>query len=278
MTRSLSFAALLAFAPLLAAQAVPAPAPATLQIAAVETPILLPADAGTISSSLPDAPSAVATAAPAPDAPAFAAPAFDFGQAPSGVGVGPVAPRFATIILPGQTSVPLHGMEKVVYGLHDSFNLTQLIGVTVSAGWSHLIDSQPHYGTNMEAFGKREGAAALRSTVQTMATDALFSPMFHDDPRYYALGDGHRFVNRVFYAASRVVVTRSSYSMKNKVNVPLLLGYGATAGLNNVYYPDQDRGASNTMQNWGTSLVGAALGFEVSEFLDDALKLVHIRK
>jgi hypothetical protein len=273
MTRTLSFAALLAFAPVLAAQAIPVSLAAPLQVASVETPFLQPTDVGTPSSSLPDAPSAVA--AGIADA---AAPAIDFGQAPSGVGVGPVAPRFSTIILPGQKSVPLHGMEKVVYGLHDSFNLTQLAGITISAGWSQLIDSQPHYGRDAEAFGKREGAAALRSTVQTMATDALFSPMFHDDPRYYALGDDHGFVTRVFYAASRVVVTRSSYSMKNRINVPLLLGYGAAAGLNNVYYPDQDRGAKNTMQNWGTSLVGAALGFEVSEFLDDALKIVHLRK
>lgn len=272
MTRTLSLAALLAFAPVLSAQATPA---APLQVAVVEPPALLP-DAGVSSSNLPDAPSAVAAEPVAPVA--AAGDAYDFGQAPSGVGVGPVAPRFATIILPGQSAVPLHGMEKVVYGLHDSFNLTQLLGITISAGYSHVVDSQPHYGTNSEAFGKREGVAALRSTVQTMTTDALFSPIFHDDPRYYALGDGHGFFNRVVYAASRVVVTRSSYSMKNKVNVPLLLGYGSAAGLNNLYYPDQDRGAKNTMQNWATSLGGAALGFEVSEFLDDALKFVHIRK
>ncbi|SEC10411.1 hypothetical protein [Terriglobus roseus] len=277
MTRSLSLAALLAFAPILTAQSVPAsPSMTPLQVASVETPSLLPTEAGMSSSNLPDAPSAVAAMAAEPME--AAAPAFDFGQAPSGVGTGAVAPRFSTIILPGQTAVPLHGMEKVVYGLHDSFNLTQLAGITISAGWSQLIDSQPHYGRDAEAFGKREGVAALRSTVQTLATDAVFSPMFHDDPRYYALGDGHSFVNRVVYAASRVVVTRSSYSMKNKINVPLLLGYGSAAGLNNLYYPDGDRGGKNTMENWGTSLVGAALGFEVSEFLDDALKMVHLRK
>jgi hypothetical protein len=255
---------------MLTAQAAPAPYAAPLEVASVTPPALVAPDTDALSSSLPDAPSATLADAPA------VAPEFD--QVPSGVRPGPVAPRFSTIILPGQSAVPLHGMEKVVYGLHDSFNVTQLLGITVSAGWSHLIDSQPHYGTNSEAFGKREGVAALRSTVQTMATDAVFSPMFHDDPRYYALGDGHSFVNRVFYAASRVVVVRSSYSMKNKLNAPLLLGYGSAAGLNNLYYPDQDRGAKNTMQNWGTSLVGAALGFEVSEFLDDALKIVHIRR
>jgi hypothetical protein len=273
MTRSFSLAAVLAFAPILSAQAVPAPYPTLLQVASAETPSLLPADAGMSSSSLPDAPSAVAA-----NSTEAVAPTFDFDQAPSGVRTGPVAPRFSTIILPGQTALPLHGMEKVIYGVHDSFNLTQFAGITISAGWSQLIDSQPHYGRDAEAFGKREGVAALRSTVQTMATDALFSPIFHDDPRYYAMGDSHGFVTRVFYAASRVVVTRSSSSMKNRINAPLLLGYGSAAGLNNLYYPDGDRGGKNTVENWGTSLAGAALGFEVSEFLDDALKVFHLRK
>ena len=206
------------------------------------------------------------------------APATEFDQLPSGTRQGDVAPRYSTIILPGQKAIPLHGTEKLVYGLHDSFNLTEFLGITLSAGYSHVVDSQPHYGRNSVAFGKREGAAALRSTVQTMATDALFSPIFHDDPRYYEMGYGHSFVNRFFYAASRVVVTRSSDSGKNRLNAPLLLGYGSAAGLNNVYYPDQDRGGKNTAENFGTSLVGAALGFEVSEFLDDALKAVHLRK
>lgn len=221
---------------------------------------------GASSLSLPDA----------PDPASNTATPFDAQASP--VTSSSVAPRFAFIIEPGQQAQPLHGMQKVTYGLHDAFSPLQLVGITVSAGWSHLIDSQPHYGHNSVAFGKREGAAALRSTVQTMATDALFSPIFHDDPRYYVLGDGHHFVNRVFYAASRVVWVRSSYSMKNRINAPLLLGYGSAAGLNNLYYPDGDRGAKNTFQNWGTSLVGAALGFEVDEFLGDALRIVHLRK
>jgi hypothetical protein len=265
MTRTLALLAALTMpAAALSAQSVELTSQAPVQLALADTP-----NFASSSAELPDAPSASLTDAPA---------AFGFDQAPSGVRQGDVAPRFATVILPGQKAVELHGMEKAVYGLHDSFSLTQLVGITISAGFSHLIDSQPHYGTNAEAFGKREGAAALRSTVQTMATDAVFSPMFHDDPRYYAMGDGHPFVKRVVYAASRVVVTRSSHSLKNRFNAPLLLGYGAAAGLNNAYYPDQDRGAQNTFQNWGSSLAGAALGFEVSEFLDDALRIVHLRK
>jgi hypothetical protein len=265
MTRPIALAAFLAFSPVLHAQIYSVAAP-SFQIASIES------GAPPVSSSsetLPDAPVANVAMMPATASSA---------DAPTGTSTAPMAGRYATIILPGQQAVPLHGMQKAVYGVHDSFNFTELAVVTLSAGWSHLINSAPHYGTNGEAFGEREGAAALRGTVQSMATDAVFSPMFHDDPRYYELGDDHRLLNRVVYAASRVVITRSSHSTQQRINAPLLLGYGTAAAVNNLYYPDRDTGAKQTFQSWGTSLAGAALGFEVDEFLDDALKIVHLRK
>ena len=228
-----------------------------------------------VSESTPDGMAAL------PDAPEAMLSPADEGQA--GVAAGPgsanrvVAPKYAGIILPGQTSVRLSAGNKVIYGFEDAFSVFSLIGATASAGYSHVVDSAPHYGTNSEAFGKREGVAALRSTIQSLATDAVFSPIFHDDPRYYELGGNHKFVNRVVYAATRVVITRSD-SGRNRINAPLLLGYGVAAGMNNIYYPDRDRGGKQTFESYAGSLAGAALGLEVNEFLDDALHFVHLRK
>ena len=250
---------------------------AQVQIASNAMPVSLDPSAGITAASLPDAPSAVSSSLALSDSPL----GMNDGQA----GVAPsagsanraVASKYAGIILPGQGSVPLTASNKVVYGFADSFNPFALAGITLSAGWSHLINSAPHYGTNATAFGKREGVSALRNTIQTLSTDAVFSPIFHDDPRYYELGAPHKFVPRVLYAASRVVITRSDDG-HSRVNAPLLLGYGVAAGMNNLYYPDQDRGVGNTFQTYGTSLVGAALGMEANEFLDDALRMVHLRK
>jgi hypothetical protein len=271
MKRSLLLAALV----LLPAftRALPAQDSPPVAVATVAMPSSLAAETAPFSTSaLPDAPSASVAAADrgVPADRVFSQSAYS-NQAP-------VANRYATVIQPGQTAVPLHGAEKVAYGFADAFNINEALGFTVSAGWSQLIDSQPHYGRNATAFGKREGAAALRNTLQTLATDAVFSPMFHDDPRYYAMGDGHPFFTRVAYAASRVLIVRSSYSNQQRFNLPLLLGYAAAAGTNNAYYPDQDRGGKKTAQSFGTSLAGAALGFEASEFLHDALRMVHLRR
>jgi hypothetical protein len=243
---------------------------AQVQISSNVVPVPLEPNVAVIGASLPDAPSAMSSSMKPMD-----------GQA--GVAPGPgsanrvVASKYAGIILPGQKSVPLTAGNKVIYGFADAFNPFAFVGVTLSAGYSHLVNSAPHYGTNAEAFGKREGASALRNTVQTLSTDAVFAPIFHDDPRYYELGAPHKFVSRVVYAATRVVITRSDDG-RSRLNAPLLLGYGVAAGMNNLYYPDQDTGGKQTAESYGTSLVGAALGMEANEFLDDALRIVHLRK
>lgn len=251
---------------LLALCAAPFALSAQVQIASNSAPAVL-AD---MVTALPDAPSAFSSSWEESDGQAGVAPS-------AGTANRVVAPRYAGIILPGQTSVPLSAGDKVAYGFRDAFSPFALVGATVSAGYSHLVDTAPHYGTNGEAFGKREGVSALRSTVQTLATDAIFAPIFRDDPRYYQLGRQHKFVSRVVYAATRVVITRSDNG-HNRVNAPLLLGYGVAAGLNNIYYPDQDTGAKQTFYNYAGSLGGSIIGFEVNEFLDDALRAVHLRK
>lgn len=242
------------------AQAVPnANVPA--QVASLE---LLPV------SSVPDLPEAPSSSSLAPDA------LVDSQQGVANPHTV-VAPTYAGIILEGQTSTPLTNGQKLVYGFRDAFSLFSLVGFTASAGYSQVVDSQPHFGPGGTGFGKREGAAALRSTVESFATDAVFSPLFHDDPRYYALGIGHSFIHRFVYAGTRVLVTRTD-SGRHTLNAPLLLGYGVANSLNNLYYPDQDTGFKPTLTGYSGSIGGAALGMEVNEFIDDALRMVHLRK
>lgn len=273
MHRTLAFLTVLAAPAAFSAQTV-VYAPQSVQLAGMEPlPFGTVTAAATPVATLPDAPSSLVSSS--------ASEEFLDGQA----GVAPsagnpnstVASKYSGIILPGQTAVPLTTGNKIVYGFRDAFSPFSLVGITVSAGYSHLVDSQPHYGTNSEAFGKRVGVAALRSTVQALATDAVFSPIFRDDPRYYVLGRQHKFLSRVVYAGTRVLITRTD-SGHNTLNAPLLLGYGTAAGLNNLYYPDRDTGAKSTLTGYAGSIGGAAIGMEINEFLDDALRVVHLRK
>jgi hypothetical protein len=185
--------------------------------------------------------------------------------------------KYSVIVESGQSVDRLSGGEKMLYAVREQLSFYALTGTVASAGWSHLIDSAPHYGTNSTAFAQRVGASYARQTTQALATDGVFSALFHDDPRYYTLGRQHGIFARALYAATRVAVVRADDG-HHRFNAPLMAGYATAAAVNNAYYPERDRGGRETAESFGSSLIGAAISFEVSEFLNDGLRIVHLKK
>jgi hypothetical protein len=187
-------------------------------------------------------------------------------------------PRLREITIePGQTAPPLSSHAKVVLGLKESFTLFSAVGWTASAGFSQLTNGSPNYGTDSGAFGERLGATSLRLISQNIIGNAFFAPLFHEDPRYYKMGDGHNIVRRVFYAATRTIITKSDDG-RSQPNFSLLSGHLAGAALTNTYYPSINRGFKETAETFGNSIGGSAVGFAVTEFLDDVLQFAHLQK
>jgi hypothetical protein len=204
----------------------------------------------------------------------------DFAGAPSGQSSthSTMASRWDTVIAPGQQAPALTGKDKFLMGARDSVAPTSMMGWFFSAGWSHLLDNSPNYGTDKGAFGQRLGAAAIRNISEDVLSTSVMAPAFHEDPRYYRMGRrGHSITQRAIYAATRVFITRSD-SGRQTANLALITGNLEAAALTNAYYPARNRTAGRTMLTFGTSLAGSVLGFGVSEFLDDALVLAHIKK
>jgi hypothetical protein len=188
-----------------------------------------------------------------------------------------LATRSDITIYPGQKAPPLSARDKRVMGLKQSFTLFSLIGWTTSAGYSQLVNGSPNYGTDSGAFGERLGAAALRNTSQNIFGNVIFAPLFHEDPRYYKMGKGHKGYKRIAYAATRALITRADDGHATP-NYSLIAGRVFGAALSNAYYPETNRGFSQTAQTFGTSMGGAAIGFVVTEFLDEALEIAHLKK
>jgi hypothetical protein len=189
----------------------------------------------------------------------------------------PVASATAKYIEPGWQAPPLDARGKVAETLHDLYAPDSFLGFISAAGYSQLVNGQPHYGVDRGAFGERLGAAAIRDSSQDLFTGAVFAPLLHQDTRYYVLGDGHSFTNRLLYAVSRSLITRNDDG-RQTLNSSLLLGYGAAAALTDAYYPQGDRTAKNTVKTYGASIGGAAVGFAFHEFMGDALEITHLRK
>jgi hypothetical protein len=187
-----------------------------------------------------------------------------------------LATRSDITIYPGQTAPPLSAHDKEVMGFKQSFTLFSLIGWTTSAAYTHLINGSPNYGTDSAAFGERLGAAALRNTSQNIFGNVVFAPLFHEDPRYYKMGKGHNVTKRVAYAATRAIITRADDGHATP-NYSLVAGRLFGSALTNAYYPDINRNFSQTAQTFGTSMGGAAIGYVVTEFLDEALEITHLK-
>lgn len=236
--------------------------------------------AANTAQDLPDAPSAVAGATAA---------AFDFKPVfaalqSSGAAVAPAssqrtrhAGRFDMNIAPDEIAPRMTVGDKVLGGMRDSVSPLSSLAWLTSAGWKHLIDGSPNYGTDKGAFGERLGASVLRDVSETIFSESVFAPVFHEDPRYYQLGRGHSILRRSIYAATRAIVTRADDGHATP-NLSLFAGDAAGSALTLAYYPSKNTSFGETAETFGGSVGGSALGFVVDEFLDDALQLAHLKK
>jgi hypothetical protein len=189
------------------------------------------------------------------------------------------APRYHLDIQQDEIAQPLSAGQKIKLAAYQDVNGNILIPSLLVAGISHALNSDPKYGTDKGAFGERYGATILRETSQAILSTGVGDAIFHDDPRYYVMGDGHSIKRRVWYAATQVFVTRTDVDgERQRWNAPLLLGYLGAAALTQTYYPPTSQGASVVFRTYGTSLGGAALGFGYHEFLGDALRIAHLKK
>jgi hypothetical protein len=221
-----------------------------------------------VSSSadeLPDAPSAIASRESA----------LETSHGPAAR--AHIAPALMKRIPDGWTAQPITSHQKFLLGLRELASPIGIAGMVGAAGFSHITNGQPNYGTDSGAFEQRLGAVLLRDTTEAVFSDAVFAPIMHEDPRYYVQGPQHNLFYRVAYAVSRPIITRTD-SGNSTVNGSLLVGYAASSVLTNAYYPQSNRNFHDTAATFGGSIGGAAVGFFISEFRDEVLHAIHLEK
>jgi hypothetical protein len=215
---------------------------------------------------LPDAPSASSTA--------DYAPSSTSGTRVVATGLilpMPQASHTTAVIEPNQDAPVLTAGDKVLLGLKDAVSPAAVLGWFTVAGYEQITNGSPNYGTDRGAFGRRLGDAAIRDSSETILSASVMSPIFHEDPRYYRLGPTHNFFARLVYAGTRPLITRTD-SGHNSLNLALLTGTMGGSALTNLYYPQANRGAVQTLETFDGSVAGSALGDIVSEFYGD---LIH---
>jgi hypothetical protein len=128
-------------------------------------------------------------------------------------------------------------------------------------------DSYPEFGHGVAGFGKYYYHTLLDTADENFMVSGLWPVIFHQDNRFYTRGHGG-FGKRAFYAATRVLVTRSDAG-NNVFNASEIVGAGSAAGISTLYYPSEYRTWTKVGQKWLTSCIIDSANFTFKEFWPD---------
>ena len=179
-----------------------------------------------------------------------------------------VIPNFQTVSDPTKPYAPLRVRDKFTLFVKETIDPYTFFSAAAGAGISQWKNDDPKYGYGFKPYMQRFGAAQADIASQNFFSDAVLASLFHEDPRYFRKGPASPVVTRIFYAFSRVVVTRRD-SGRNSFNFSGTMGTGLGIVLSNAYYPPQSVSAGEMESRLLTSFASSALGNLLPEFWPD---------
>jgi hypothetical protein len=128
------------------------------------------------------------------------------------------------------------------------------------AAWAQLDYDDPSFGQGAAAFGKRYSVAVADNIQSDFFGIFLFPSIFHQDPRYFRLGEG-TVKMRMEHALAHRFVARSD-SGHPMFNYSEWLGTASAKALGNLYHPGNPRGFGPTAGRVGLS-IGNGIAWDV---------------
>jgi hypothetical protein len=213
---------------------------------------------------------------PAPDPPAASTPVqtgqTQPDQAPLDKRLFGVLPNYRTA---NETATyePITTKQKFSIASKDSFDYPLLGLAAFIAAYGQLDNENPSFGQGWAGYGKRVGTSYADQVIGNMLSEAIFPTFLHEDPRYFRRGYGS-VRSRIFYAATRVFVTRTD-SGGTRFNFSEVLGNATGTAISNAYYPD-NRTAADNVEKLGMQIGIDAISQVLKEFWPDIKhKLFH---
>jgi hypothetical protein len=160
---------------------------------------------------------------------------------------------------------PMEARQKLQLGIRSVFDPVSFLGVAAIAGAEQYENVFPAYGSGIEGYGKRYGAALATHVSADLLSRAIYPAIFHQDPRYFYKGNGS-IGSRALYAISAAVMARDDDG-RWRPNYSNVLGNFSAGAISNLYYPASDRGASLVFLNGLADTGGDAAANLVREFI-----------
>lgn len=160
---------------------------------------------------------------------------------------------------------PMEAKQKLQLGIRSVLDPVSFLAVAGIAGAEQYENIFPAYGTGIEGYGKRYGAALATHVSADLLSRAVYPAIFRQDPRYFYKGKGS-IRSRALYAISAAVMTRDDNG-RWRPSYSNVLGNFSASAISNLYYPSSDRGASLVFLNGLADTGGDAAANLVREFL-----------
>lgn len=177
-----------------------------------------------------------------------------------------IMPNFSAVSadtkLPPQTP-----KEKFVIAAKNSFDYSSFVIAGIQSGINMATNSYPEFGDGAEGYGKYYYHTLLDTADSNFMVAGLWPVVFRQDNRFYTL-EHAGFGKRAFYAATRVLVTRTD-SGDRAFNASEIIGAGSAAGISTLYYPDEYRTWTKVGQKWLTSVLIDSANYTLKEFWPD---------
>src|SRR5215469_4244087 len=146
---------------------------------------------------------------------------------------------------------PQSAKDKFLIAGRNSFDYGSFILTAFQSGIAMANNSYPEFHQGAAGYGRYYWHTLLDTANENFMVGGVGPAIFRQDNRFYTLGHGS-IRKRVFYAASRVLVTRTD-SGNETFNASEIIGAGAASSISSLYYPQQYHTWTKIGQRWLTS-------------------------
>jgi hypothetical protein len=165
---------------------------------------------------------------------------------------------------------PLTKQEKLDHFVRHSYAPYTFVSAGLNTAYAGAT-SDLRYCCGASAWRKQYFATVADTEARYFFGNFLFPTVFGQDPRYLPKRKGST-LSRVWYAASRVLITRNDEG-RSTFNSSEFLAVGFSQALRNAYYPDNERSFGRNMSRVVGTLQSDAGGYLLKEFMPDIKRI-----
>ncbi len=158
----------------------------------------------------------------------------------------------------------LSTVQKFQLFVDNSVSVHTIMASALGSAIGQADNSPTGFGQGWDAYGKRFGTSLARGASAEFFGTFVLASALHEDPRFFPeVNPG--FVHGVKYSVKRLFVARNDAG-RDTVNISGLVGPLMAEGLANVYWPDRNRTAGDTLLRYGIGLATRAGGNMIREY------------